>query len=81
MKLNKYYRKNEAINVRFLSPFLLIILIINSHAQTSQVSGTVSTSTTPVQNASVNFIDNSDTTRQFSALTNSSQGGDSIPPF
>ncbi len=72
MKLNKHYQKNEAIVVRLLSPFLLIVLFINSYAQTLEVSGTVATSTTPVQNASVTFIDNSDTTRQISALTNCS---------
>jgi len=72
VKLNKHYQKNEAIDVRILSPFLLIILFINSYAQTLEVSGTVSTSTTPVQNASVTFVDNSDTTSQFCAQTNSS---------
>ena len=59
-------------DVRFLSPFFLINLIINTHAQTLQVSGTVSTSTAPVQNASVTFIYDSNATRQFSAMTNSS---------
>ncbi|MDZ7261108.1 MAG: T9SS type A sorting domain-containing protein [candidate division KSB1 bacterium] len=69
MKLNKQYQKKEAIGAWLLS---LMIIFMNSYAQTLEVSGTVSTATTPVQNASVTFIDNSDTTRQFSALTNNS---------
>jgi glucuronoarabinoxylan endo-1,4-beta-xylanase len=65
-------KKNKVFNIWLLSPFLLMIFITNSYAQTIDVTGTISTSTAPVQNASVTFIDNSDTTRQFSALTNSS---------
>lgn len=52
--------------------FLLFLVIANLHlnAQTFDVSGTITTSTMPVQNASITFIDNSDTTRQFSTVTN-----------
>ncbi len=53
--------------------FVLSIHILGHvSAQPMAVSGIISTKTTPVQNAVVTFIDNSDTTRQFSTLTNSS---------
>jgi len=53
-----------------LSAFL-IMPFGQLHMQTLEVDGTVTTPTVPVENASVTFIDNSDTTRQFSAVTNS----------
>jgi glucuronoarabinoxylan endo-1,4-beta-xylanase len=47
----------------------LAIISYGARAQTYVVTGVVSASTTPVQYASVTFVDNNDTTRQFSALT------------
>ncbi len=44
---------------------------MNYPAQSFEVSGTVFISTVPVRNASITFIDNSDTARQFTSLTNS----------
>ncbi len=53
--------------------FVLSITILGYvSAQTVEVNGTISTNTVVVENAFVTFIDNSDTTRQFSTLTNSS---------
>ncbi|MBN2356873.1 T9SS type A sorting domain-containing protein [candidate division KSB1 bacterium] len=56
--------------VRVFSPLVLLFFFLNTFAQSIQVSGTVTASTTPVQNASITFIDSGDTTRQFSTLTN-----------
>jgi glucuronoarabinoxylan endo-1,4-beta-xylanase len=47
-------------------------LFSNICAQTVTVNGTISVSTTTVQNASVTFIDLSDTTKKFSAITDES---------
>ncbi len=58
-------KMNKVKNI-FLS---LAAISFGVHAQTLVVKGTVSTSTTPVRNAAVTFVDNSDTTRQFFALT------------
>lgn len=52
-------------------PFL-IATSFAAQAQTLDVDGVVSTSTTPVQFASVTFIDQSDTSKQFFALTDTS---------
>jgi hypothetical protein len=68
----KHHRNKKYI---FIIPSFYLILIVffsQSYAQTLSVRGKVTASSFPVQNASVTFIDNSDTTRQFSALTNSS---------
>ena len=43
-----------------------------ARAQTYVVNGFVSTTTAPVRSASVTFVDNSDTTKQFVALTDAS---------
>jgi glucuronoarabinoxylan endo-1,4-beta-xylanase len=47
----------------------LMTMSASAHAQTYVVKGTVSTATTPVQFAAVAFVDDSDSTRKFSALT------------
>src|SRR5262245_30806583 len=72
MRLHQHSRKSEEVSVRLLASFLLIALAISSHGQTLVVRGTVSTSTTPVQNASITFIDSNDTTSQFFTLTDAS---------
>ncbi len=48
---------------------LFVLLCISLPAQTLKLNGNVSTSTMPVKYASVTFIDESDTDRYFSALT------------
>ena len=59
-------------NKKELSIFLsfgmmLIVLSAQAYAQTLSVSGRVTASRFAVQNASVTFIDNADTTQKFSA--------------
>jgi len=53
-------------------PSLFIIFCLHINAQVLTVQGKVTAIRYPVQNASVTFIDNTDTTRQFPALTNAS---------
>jgi len=65
-QLNRYRSKK----LQFL--FLCLITIVffsQTNAQTLSVQGRVTASRFPVQNASVTFIDNADTTRKFSGLT------------
>lgn len=59
---------------QYILLFLLIIVgdSLSVYAQSFVVKGVVSTSTTTVRYASVIFIDNSDTTRKFSAVTDTS---------
>jgi len=52
--------------------FLLIPVLLQVNAQTFSVKGTITTSTSAVQSASVTFIDNSDTTKKYSTLTDAS---------
>lgn len=47
----------------------LVAVSFGAHAQTFVVKGVVSAATTPVRYAAVAFVDNSDTTRRFSALS------------
>jgi glucuronoarabinoxylan endo-1,4-beta-xylanase len=62
--------KNENHSFIFLIfCFILIPFLSQVHAQTFSVKGTITASTIAVQNASVTFIDNSDTTKKYSALT------------
>jgi glucuronoarabinoxylan endo-1,4-beta-xylanase len=58
----------------FIIHFLIInlFLVLNSYAQTVIINGKVLASRYPVQNASITFIDNSDTTKKFFALTDQS---------
>jgi glucuronoarabinoxylan endo-1,4-beta-xylanase len=58
-------------NVKKFVSFLAVITFA-AHAQTYVVKGVVSTTATPVQYATVTFVDNGDTTKQFSALTDAS---------
>lgn len=70
MKSNIVYQEIHQFFTRFLLPFSLILFGIVTKSLCIEVRGTVSTATEPVQNALIKFIDHSDTTRQFSALTN-----------
>jgi len=64
------YRSNQIRLYVFLLFYLIQDLCFSQvYAQTLSVTGTVTTSTTAVQNASVTFIDNSDTTRKYFDLT------------
>ena len=49
-----------------------IIFLIQIHAQTVSIQGKITTTRFPIENASVIFIDNADTTSKFSALTDAS---------
>jgi hypothetical protein len=51
---------------------LLLSVTLNAFGQTFAVRGNVSSSTGPVKYASITFIDESDTTRRFSGLTDTS---------
>lgn len=69
------YRKNNRGGMIAILLFLLISLLgfpAKIAAQSHAVSGQITTSTGPVQYAEVIFIDNSDTTKQVSALTDAS---------
>ncbi len=72
MTMNKFWQKIMQLPIRTLWLFLSISLVEGSQAPAIEVRGTVSTTSIPVVNASITFIDNSDTTKQFSTLTNSS---------
>lgn len=48
---------------------LLLVFMNITYLQTFRVAGVISTSTEPVQNALVTFVDESDTSNRFSALT------------
>jgi hypothetical protein len=50
----------------------LAAISLGANARTIIVEGVVSALTTPVRYASVTFIDKNDTSRKFSALTNTS---------
>jgi glucuronoarabinoxylan endo-1,4-beta-xylanase len=67
-QLSRYGSKK--LQFIFLSLGLIrMVFFSQSNAQTLSVQGKVTTSRSAVQNASVTFIDNADTTRKFSALT------------
>ena len=66
----KFYNlKCRFITVQIFFLFLLIIVPIETYSQNFTVEGVVSTSTVPVQYASVTFVDISDTTNTFSTVT------------
>jgi glucuronoarabinoxylan endo-1,4-beta-xylanase len=60
----------ELILVLFL--FFSTILSESLYGQTISISGKITSSRLPVRNASITFIDNANTTRKFSALTDES---------
>jgi len=66
------YIKNQILFILRSISLLMIIFYLSINAQTMNVQGKVTAIRYPVKNALVIFIDNSDTTRQFSALTNAS---------
>jgi glucuronoarabinoxylan endo-1,4-beta-xylanase len=66
MKLNHMLNKSHNL---FLFYLLNIFFFSHLCAQTYTIDGTISVSTTTVQSALVTFIDMSDTTKKFSALT------------
>ncbi len=67
-QLNQY--RSKKLQLIFLSQCLILMVFFSqADAQTLSVQGKVTASRSPVQNASVTFIDNADTTRKFSALT------------
>jgi glucuronoarabinoxylan endo-1,4-beta-xylanase len=67
-QLNQY--RSKKLQFVFLSLCLIpMVFFSQSNAQTLSVQGRVTTSRFAVQNASVTFIDNADTTIKFSALT------------
>lgn len=65
---NAMNKKNNIKNVLLLL-LLQVVILLHVNAQTIKISGKITSSRFPVQNASVTFIDESDTTRQFSAVT------------
>lgn len=67
--------KIKGINILFISSLLWMfqgISGISINAQTLSVKGNISTSTRSVRNASITFINNNDTTKKYSAVTDSS---------
>lgn len=72
MKTNKQIQKSEVLKMQIWGLLILTIFILNTNVQAIEISGVISTSTTPVSSAAVSFIDNSDTTKKFIALTDNS---------
>jgi len=72
MRNKKLKRVNGKNYIRSAIYLLSLLFFSQMSAQTFTVDGTISVATTTVQNASVTFIDMSDTTKKFSALTDSS---------
>lgn len=68
MKRQRNQHRSKKRQCVFLS-LCLIVFILQANAQTLFVQGRVTASRFGVQNASVTFIDNADTTRKFSTLT------------
>lgn len=75
MKQMRQSRQEEKNNFyKFLFSFLILMLSFSqAYSQTISVSGavTVTSSNVTVQNAMVTFIDDSDTTKQYTAITDS----------
>lgn len=69
LKKNRYRVKLYAITIFLLQQILFTSAL---YAQTISVTGKVVAQRYPVRNVSVTFIDNADTTRQFSTKTNDS---------
>jgi glucuronoarabinoxylan endo-1,4-beta-xylanase len=76
MKKNLQNRKENSKNwivaLSFIFTVLSMIFSIGAYAQTFVIKGLVSISTTPVRYASVTFVNKSDTSSKFSALTDTS---------
>lgn len=70
LKLSKVYKKIFTTSI--FSVFILItVLSIKSNAQTINIKGAVSSSNIPVRYASLVFINNADTSKKYSVLTDS----------
>lgn len=73
MKLDKkkFCKKVNEFSIATLFIFFALFTFVSpaAFAQSHAIKGTVSAAGTPVQNVSVNFIDNNDTTKQFSVIT------------
>jgi glucuronoarabinoxylan endo-1,4-beta-xylanase len=61
--------KNSILNRRLVCLAVFYICVVSAAAQTITVSGTVSSATRPVQNASVTFIDSNNLSGDYSAQT------------
>lgn len=69
MKRNLQNHKNELIAGQFFVIAISIMFSIQTNAQSYVVKGKVSISTRPVRYASISFVDNSDTTKVYTSLT------------
>jgi glucuronoarabinoxylan endo-1,4-beta-xylanase len=69
--MRRIYNANYNNNISFFTILLLIIIFAKSanYAQTASVSGKIMVSTVGVQNVSVTFINENDTTKKYSAVT------------
>lgn len=67
-QLNQY-RSKKLQSIFFSLGLIQMVFFSQANAQTLSVQGKVTASRSPVQNASVTFIDNADTTIKFSTLT------------
>jgi glucuronoarabinoxylan endo-1,4-beta-xylanase len=75
MEKNEFYPRQKNNIIYKVIPIALLAFILYSgrvNAQSFTIKGTVSVSTTPVQNASVTFIESGDTSMKFSAITDTS---------
>ncbi len=72
MKRNLQNHKSEIIAVQFFVIAISIVFSIKTNAQPFVVKGKVSTSRMPVRYASVSFVDNSDTTKVYTSVTDNS---------
>jgi hypothetical protein len=70
-RLFSHLEKRHSFFVALLLCLFQTVFCMQAYSQTTVVKGRVSTSTTPVRYASVTFEDENDTTRKFSALTDS----------
>jgi glucuronoarabinoxylan endo-1,4-beta-xylanase len=71
IRLNRLKENNNFFVILFLLLFQ-VVLYTNINAQTLTVKGRVAATRFSVKEASITFIDNADTTRKFSALTDAS---------
>ncbi|MHB8579960.1 MAG: T9SS type A sorting domain-containing protein [Ignavibacteriaceae bacterium] len=72
IQINLEEKKIQVILIVLVVCLFQIIPSAKTYAQSYVIKGNVSISTTPVQNASVTFVDNSDTSKKFVALTDTS---------
>jgi hypothetical protein len=70
--LRRHIMHGNCIQGNLRVALLLLLITFNAYGQTLVVRGNVSTSAGPVKLASVTFVDDSDTTRKFATLTDTS---------